>query len=142
MTTLQDSVLGVLTYEDQFDWFSGAINFEGKQAEIRVRFNAPPDKVSEHEVAKAREAYLALVARREAIETEIVREYLDLYNDSWRDGEIISREEFLALLEIESIDIAYGRAQAIWYTSGDLFTDHALFVRFNDDGSIHEFALG
>src|SRR5690349_13664517 len=141
MTLLEDNVLGTLTYESEYGWFTGFADFGGKRAEIRVTLKVPPDKVSESEIVGARQAYLALLERRDTIEAEIVRECLSLYNDVWRDGDMISREQFLDVLEIESVDIEDGHAKTIWYTAGDLFTDHAIEVRFNDDGSISETAL-
>lgn len=139
--TIQDDALGNLTYDTEFQAFRGRTQFDNKQVEIWVYFDSLPDQVSEAEIAKAREALGVLVARKVHIEDEIVREYLDLYNTTWRDGEIISRDQFLAILEAESIDIEYGRVRALWYVAGDLFTDHSIHVRFKDDGSISKIAL-
>lgn len=142
MDSIHNDVLGTLTYNTDYEVFVGKTNFGESQIEIRVYFSLLPNQISEKEVGEAQDALLGIISRKKAIEAEIVNEYLDLYNESWRDGEIISREEFFAVLEPESVGIRNGQPYFLWYVAGDLFTDHGIEVRFGENGTIREMALG
>jgi hypothetical protein len=142
-TTIKDNVLGTLTYDMRWGKFDGVVPFGNKQVEISIIFGSPPEVVSDTDVIQARSAYLALVAQKDSIEAEIVREYLSLYNDEWRPegSDPINQDQFLDAIEPEHIDIELGRVRGLWYEDGNLFAGHALHIRFNDDGNISEIAL-
>ena len=141
--TIQDNVLGMLIYDAKWDNYTGVVTFGDKQVRISIRFGSLPELVSEADISQARAAYLDIVARKTAIETEILREFIDLYNDEWRDrsNPIINQDEFLDTITPEQIDIALGQVQEVWYDDGDLFAGHLIDVRFKDDGSIREMGL-
>jgi hypothetical protein len=141
--TIQDDVLGTLTYDVRWSKFDGVVPFGDKQVEISVIFGSPPKVVSDTDVLQARSAYSALVDQKASIEAGIVREYLSLYNDEWRpeESDPINQDQFLDAIEPEHIDIELGHVRGLWYDDGNLFAGHALHVRFTDDGNISEIAL-
>lgn len=59
-----------------------------------------------------------------------------LYNEDWREGNEISKEEFLKELELESIYISKKDIAYLLYVAGDLFTDHAISLSVNEQMQI------
>jgi hypothetical protein len=138
---IQDDVLGTLTYDPQWKWFSGVVPFGDTRVEISISFGSQSDPVSQADIAQAREAYLSLVARKADIEADIVRGLLDIYNDEWQEGDPISPDQFLDTIEPEDIEIVFGQVKTLGYKDGDLFAGHWVEVRFKDDGNISEIGL-
>ena len=142
--TIHSEVLGTLTYDPEWDDFTGSAIYGDKSIEIKVLFGSKPDSISETDVTSAQSAYLKLVARKVAIEEEIIKKLLDLYNDGgWRqqDDPILNRQEFLDAIEAELMVIESGNATMLGYRDGDLFGSHAIVVYFNENGNVSSIGL-
>jgi hypothetical protein len=139
---LQDDVFGTLTYDAKRQEYTGKISFGGRQGQIAIRFNSSLKDASEAERVQARQVYLALVDKKELIESDIVNEFLDLYNDEWRDDrEVINRQQFLSAISLDLILIELGRVINIYYRDGELFFGHFFEVRCDAEGHIKEIEL-
>jgi hypothetical protein len=68
----------------------------------------------------------------------IARKLLPLYNDSWRDGEVIGMEEFmrriyLAEIRVSPVDFGSPGCAILYYANGDLFAGHSIEVFLDAD---------
>lgn len=58
----------------------------------------------------------------------IADEFHQLYNEDWRNGPILSRQEFIARLEPYAISITYDGTVDIFFHDNDLFAGHSIIV--------------
>lgn len=87
---------------------------------------------------RSREIYIAVARREQEYRRAIASHLLDLYNRSWRDGDMLDTEGFMRRVSLESITIApleLGQAgcATLYYADGGLFAGHLIEVFLDAD---------
>ena len=131
--SISDEVLGELKLEDGY-WIG--------ETEIR------PDHVvgislsfDEDDVAPllVQSRSILKLLRQDEIEYRrgIADRMLELYNETWSDGEKIDRDTFADKIHLDAITFYSHGAEAFYY-DGDLFAGHWIMVDINTEGVIED----
>lgn len=140
MTTIEiyDDLFGHLEWDEQLKWWEGYTIIDNQQVQTYLSCDKT-QKISE----VVRTTFQICKDRNFDYREAIVAEMLDLYNESWREegNDSIDEATFLSIIEFESIHANSDGRIDIDYVAGDLFTDHAIEVRVNPDGTVLEICL-
>jgi hypothetical protein len=137
---IEHAFLGVLTPDmDVPSVLVGRTAYENRLIDIRLS----DDGASTHEVlALAESAVRSLKNIDLRARLLLANDCLDGYNSDWRFGEtlpedsstkvfekpMLSREEFCAKVQLETVEICGSSTITLWYSDDDMFWGHDLFV--------------
>lgn len=137
---VEHAFLGVLTPDKNVpSVLVGRTAYENRLVDIRLS----EDGVSMHEaLALAELAVRSLKNIDIRARLLLADESLDGYNSDWRFGEalledgstkafekpMLSREEFCAKVQLETVEICGSSTITLWYSDDDMFWGHDLFV--------------
>lgn len=133
----KDEVFGEFNLNKSVDVYEKNINWCGY--DIRISF----DKYEENEIKSALKAGHALYKDKEKWMKRICEfaseELLELKNDSWLedDEDEVTKENFIAALELCDIVFDLEGDFTFWFYDGDLFWGHSIIVEGNVDGILH-----
>jgi hypothetical protein len=137
-TIIVDEVLGMLTWNDQLDWWEGRTEMApGHLIGISVSVEdetAPPTV----EVEQARRVLLRLREREAEARLVAAEELLAIYNDEWNDDDPISEEEFMARLTLDDLAVASDGSAELFYQDDNLFAGHTVLVSIGADGNFED----
>jgi hypothetical protein len=140
VVTLEHAFLGVLVPDKNAPLvLVGQTAYENRPVEIGI---------SENDVTTNDALILAESAVRSLKDIDIrarlllANDFLDGYNSDWRLGEaqledgstkafekpLLSKEEFSAKVQLETIEISGNATITLWYSDDDMFSGHDLFV--------------
>lgn len=139
-TTTEDQQFGTFTLDRRVNWYE-ANTFWGKEP---VRLSLAAEGEDEAFPRGSLEHARTLWADQERWHREIreymVKELLDLKNDSWleEDEKELSANEFLERVSLESITINSDGSFEFWYADGDLFWGHSIMASGSLDGGLDD----
>jgi hypothetical protein len=125
--TLLDTVLGELTYNERLAWYKGQVTFEPLGPFAVALSTESTDEVDAmlHNAGQFVRDIVTIDQRARDYAAEAL---LDLYNDEWREGPILSQEDFIRRLTLESVTFYPDGSIEMLYDDGDLFWDHVVIV--------------
>jgi hypothetical protein len=131
-------VLGRLTWDREAGWWVGLCRRMGQEA-CTVYVSPPMDTEfapSDAQVTR----FQSVIEKFDTIRDESVREFLPSFNRDWMEGEIISHEDFLAMLIVESLAIDSDGEIAISLANkneetNDILGGHVVRIVISLDGS-------
>ena len=140
---VHDPVLGTLTLDRRFNWFTGSRRSEVLQYELSIEQSSPADNPSQdrRDIERARHIVTRFEEALVTIRTRIAAELLDTYNSQWRDGEVLSEDAFLASVRLQAAVLSAGGRATLYFDDGGLLRGHAIEVRLGVDGSVSEVCL-
>ena len=116
--------------------YAGQVNLRfDALIEIFICLECSPETESvENIMSHARLIFAALQTHEGAIRRVVANEHLPLYNECWLQSpdDVLTMDEFLGEMTIESVELCPGGESKISYTVGERFTDHTLITYFND----------
>ncbi len=124
---IHDSVIGTLEKTDDFD------RFEGRWGSVNILVHLIEDKIP-----KKFHDFLKIVPTKDTdFRRASAESLLELYNDTWTEGEQITEEEFARRIKIDSITFNEKTEQvSVYYDDADLFAGHAIKVDVSFDGTV------
>jgi hypothetical protein len=130
------------------DYF-GSMELDERQRSYRAVLDFPPHhKVSvtidwmgvapAEALTQSQEICERVRAREQEYQSKIARDLLHLYNDNWRDGEMLDADGFMRRISLSDIGISaadFGSAGcvSVYYSDGDLFAGHSIEVILDGD---------
>lgn len=124
---IHDSVIGTLVKTDDFD------RYEGLWDSVNILVH-----LIEGKIPKKFHDFLKIVPTKDAdFRRASAESLLELYNDTWTEGEKITEVEFARRIKIDSITFDEKTEQvSIYYDDADLFAGHSIKVDVSLDGKI------
>jgi hypothetical protein len=137
---MNDEVLGTLLPDERSDGaLNGAISYRGKRLPLHVE---PEEGDLSLPIALARALVGSLSTFDQKARKAAAAALLTTYNESWRefskareDGTMVdvsnpplSESEFMARIELESLEVGGKDICSLWYADGGLFAGHSIFV--------------
>jgi hypothetical protein len=137
---MNDEVLGTLLPDERFDGaLNGAISHRGKTLKLHVEPDGGDLSLT---IALARALVGSLATFDQKARERAATDLLATYNDSWRefekaheDGTFVTvsnpqltESEFMARIELESLEVTGKDTCSLWYADGGLFAGHSIFV--------------
>jgi hypothetical protein len=136
---IRDAVLGTLTYQRRFSWYTGQCRIAGRPIELSVERTRDELAV---DLARAGTTYRAVARNLSAIRKSMVRYLLPLYNDTWRDDRArLTGVGLLRRVTPSSMVITPGGRTTFYWNDGGLFHEHAIEVRLSARGAVKEILL-
>jgi hypothetical protein len=128
--------LGILRYEEEYDWYQGQLKVQ--QSEISIRLSTDKDG----EVAFAIERATNFVKDLEK-HAHFAREYavarlLTLKNETWIDDENeqpLTPEQFTERMVLDSVSIDSDGDVSLYHNDGDLFWGHCILVTMDSENN-------
>lgn len=127
--TLYEEGLGTFTLNRQVDWFETEVDWLGTT--ITLVFDRYEDRAGVFQNAKDLLAGMAGWDR--CIREYAADELLDLAND-WAENAgdegpgLVTREQFMERMELESVEIRADDTFEFWFSDGDMFYGHSIRV--------------
>lgn len=120
---------GNLVLDRRLDRFEGEADWNGESARLVIE----PDSSGSIEIGlgAAEQLWSDQGVWKRRIEERILKGLLELKNDTWLDeGEqVLSADDFLSRIDLESVVISRNGRFTFWYDDGDLFWGHSIEVR-------------
>ncbi|WP_051038951.1 DUF2262 domain-containing protein [Chamaesiphon minutus] len=131
--------LGVLRYEEDYDWYKG--KFKIQQSDISIQLSTD----AENSVTSALTRATNLVGELENY-AQLAKEYaaqglLQVKNETWiddEDEEPLTPEQFQQRMTLESICIDSDGEVSFYHNDGDLFWGHCILVTMNSENRFIE----
>jgi len=141
---IRDPLLGRMTLKRDLDWFIGTRRLNGRRYELSVSQSGKDDDRARDRSDLTRAG--VVVQRFEGammeIRRAIARRMLSLYNDNWREeGPALTAERFLRMVKLSSAVVNGDGSASLYFSSGDLFSDHGIEVRIARSGRVTDVGL-
>lgn len=146
--TYSDSIFGTLTFDRQFNWYTGKVMWNGKSVTLDLSVDGPENIEPSLQVARA--LWEDQVTWDSRISDYAVQELLQLKNEDWlgdedddeEPEEEVTPEQFKDRMRLESISISSDGEFEFWHDDGELFFGHSILVSGNltdgpEDAGIH-----
>jgi hypothetical protein len=130
--TIQEEVLGRLTWEDRLTGWSGQVELVPGQPVAIVVHPQSPDVLDA--LRGARRTLDGIRDREVHLRCAAADELLSWYNAEWNDGSPIRAEAFIARLSLDSIAFFPGDGADLLYQAGNLFEGHPVVIGVDADG--------
>jgi hypothetical protein len=139
---IDDPLLGRLTLEREFGWFSGKMKLAGSRCRVMIQSRDPDhENAVKKEIARGRALVERIAGDMAGIRARVAAEMLELYNRNWREHRArLSNQAFLLRLRLSSIQVAPKRI-TLHFDAGNLFWGHVIEVRIGTRGAISEICL-
>lgn len=137
--------LGELQYSRAYHWYEGHVLWNGQDVEFRLDSPDPANPTAPLEIASQLLQDLSDWNRR-AMDHAADR-LLDLQNTEWANEDeegnpiVLSREEFLSRLTLQSISVYQTGGFSLWYDDEDMFEDHIIEARGNLETGLTEVGI-
>jgi hypothetical protein len=138
--SIQEEVLGRLTWDEKHGGWSGAVEFvPGQFVDISV---FPDDEELPVALRAARRSLEILREKEVELRRRVAADKLALHNRVWNEDVPIEEEEFIERMTLAAIAfLADGRAE-LYYDDGDLFQGHEIIVTVRASGAFETATLG
>ena len=129
MKTLQDEVLGTLTYDQQLGWYETTLG------NFKLYLPCESEREADESLNHARSFHQSrtrLIREAAAFGCESL---VDLKNETWLDEgeEALSKETFVSRLSIEAVVVYPDGSVEFTFGDGDLFWGHVIQVSYEDN---------
>jgi hypothetical protein len=137
---LNHPILGLLKYNDKYDWYEGNLIFQDRSIELSVTAN---NKTTIESILEPIDGFVdRLEHYTETAKDYAVEKLLELKNDVWldEDEKPLTPTQFKVRMLIKSIGISPDSSICFNYDDSELFAGHEIFVtmdssnRFIDAG--------
>jgi hypothetical protein len=136
--SIDDAELGVLKWNEQLEWWEGAIRMTSSK-ELKLFVIARPSLVADRSITEDVRAAIARIrVAEDACRSYACGELLEIHNAEWSEGSIIDADEFKRRLEPDSVEVHESGYSEVHFGDGDLFWGHSVGVRIRPDGSFQE----
>lgn len=121
-----------LEYDSESDEYTGKIELKNENfIEVTISIE-DEDKAT---VLKLAEKTLQIIKKQEEnYKRKTSEELIELHNETWNEGDIITKEEFVKRINLESIMFYCEGNAELYYNDGDLFWGHTIVVDINEKG--------
>jgi hypothetical protein len=132
----KDNLLAGIRWDARSNWWRGSVDLTSFHA-IEVCISVAE---SDYEQVIERVGELCLVIRKNELSyrESAAEALLSLHNDTWNEGEPISRAEFISRMKMESMVVSSdgesGLVTELYYDDGDLFWGHVIAVSLTEEG--------
>lgn len=137
---VRNSILGRMTLEREYNWYSGRRRFNGSTYEVTVDRSGKSDDLDRdrRDLDRAAKDILRMEKRMPAILKAIAAELLPLYNETWRDENApeLDAKEFLRRIRITSAGVLSRGGATLYFNDGNLFLGHAIDVALDRRGAV------
>ena len=122
-------LFGKLVYDRRYNWFSGHTTWNQEPVEITLACEDPDHP--ECALATADALFQDEIGWLIRVQDYAVARLLELKNDTWieDDEEVVSRDEFISRMTLETIAIDAAGNFTFWHDDGDLFWGHVIEIR-------------
>ena len=134
--TAPHDYFGSMELDQQRRSYSAALEFsQGHKVSITIDWAG----ISPSEALKLSQDMCERIRAREPeYRNKIAHDLLRLYNDAWRDGEMLDAHGFMSRILLDGIQLSpaeFGSAccAVLYYADGDLFAGHFIEVFLNAD---------
>jgi hypothetical protein len=124
--------LGLLRYNDRYDWYEGQIIFQTLEVSIKL---ATDDEGNIKSILdRANYVVVHLEIYSENAKDYAVEKLLKLKNEAWLDEneELLTPTQFKNRMILESINISSEGDLNFYYNDGDLFFGHCISITINN----------
>ncbi len=133
---IENKVLGTLTYDEKYKWYSNNGTSSHFAFELNVNYENPETfgELLEYIETKMRQEFYAQPL------LDMEAGMIELKNDSWlgEDEEKLTAEKFRQLISIESIVFYEDKSCTIYCNDGDIFWGHAIAIRIDEKGKFRD----
>ncbi len=132
--SIQDEIIGTLTFNERYQWFETKYQAQGNAFEIYIDID---NRAATLEILPLVRAVLSRLATIDGAMREFAAaQLLELKNESWLDeGEAeLTKTDFTTRMAIETISFNEDGEYEIWYGDGDLFWGHSITISVNRNG--------
>lgn len=125
---IDDAQFGRLDFDARLNWYTGTVTWEGGPVTLHVSMDEAQSLSAVLEVARALWKSSATWDTR--IKDFAADRLLALKNESWLDEDEaeVSRSDFIARMQLESITVYPGGEFDFMHADGDLFRGHCIAV--------------
>lgn len=135
--TYSDSIFGTLTFDRQFNWYTGNVMWNGKSVTLDLSVDDPENIEPSLQIAKA--LWQDQITWNNCISDYAVEKLLQLKNEYWlgdeddeeEQEEEVTPQQFKARMSLETISIDTDGEFEFWHNDGDLFFGHSILVSGN-----------
>jgi hypothetical protein len=133
--TIEDELLGTLTWNEDLDWWEGrAVLAPGHAISLSIEVEDATVAPTQ-EIAHARRILLFLREHEPEGRLIAADELLEIYNAEWNEGEPLNDEEFMARLTLNDVNVAFDGSAELFYQDDGLFAGHAVLVTVDPNGN-------
>ncbi len=119
-------------YDSESDEYTGKIEFKN---EYFIDVTISIEDYDRGTVLKSVEKTLHIIKKQEeSYKRKTSDDLIELHNETWNEGEIISKEEFVNRIKLEGILFFCEGNAELYYNDGDLFWGHIIVVDVNENG--------
>lgn len=132
--SIQDEIIGTLTFNEWHQWFETKYQAQGNAFEIYIDID---NRAATLEILPLVRAVLCRLATIDGAMREFAAaQLLELKNDNWReeDQPEVTKDDFMYRISIEAISFNEDGEYEIWYADGDLFWGHSIMVSVDRKG--------
>ena len=138
ISSLDDSELGRLTWDDRLKWWEGSISLSSNVAFRLYIFARQGHTPNRGITAEARSALQRIRGLEAACRRYAAEELIGIRNSEWSDGNAVSHADFVRRLTPESVEIHESGYSEMHFGDGDLFWGHSVGIRIGPDGTFQE----
>ncbi|MCK6207676.1 DUF2262 domain-containing protein [Bacillus infantis] len=121
----------LLNFDSERKEYTGKIDLNNKFIDITVTI----EEFNEDDVfRKVENTFDKIIQHEEMIKEGISEELLNLHNDTWNEGKIISTSEFISRIQLEGILFFCEGNAELYYNDGDLFWGHTIAANISEEG--------
>ncbi|HEV2800310.1 MAG TPA: DUF2262 domain-containing protein [Pyrinomonadaceae bacterium] len=134
--TMEDEVLGTLTFNEEFHWWRGTMTLaDGKISVLTIDGVKTDESISE----EIRNMVKFLNANEPLIRKKIAVSMSELYNGQWGGGDTITPDEMAQKISLVNVSLYdEGGGELHYEADDDTFTDHTICTPFDENGEIGE----
>ena len=135
--TLQDEVLGTLTWNADLDWWEGRVDLSAGHP-VRLSLTVEEEDADvepAQEIAHGRRVLLFLRGHEPEARLVAADELLEIYNAEWNEGEPLDDEEFMGRLTLDDVNVSFDGSAELFYRDDGLFAGHTVLVMVDANGN-------
>ena len=133
--TLSDSVLGNIKWNDRYNWWEGESALNSGD---RFSFSISVDSEDEAIPPPIIERFNFLKQNENQIHQNIAAQMLELFNDTWSEGEQITEQDFIKTTKLADASFSDDGDVELFYEDGDLFAGHSIVTTLDKSGKISD----
>ena len=133
---IRDAVFGNLKWDKELSWWGTKLELPPKN-KIEVFITPANDDTDIDKLLEtSKRGFLAIKKDEKRLREGAAAKLLKLHNESWNEGEPITKEQFMSKMRLESLGFYIGGIAEAYYNDGDLFWGHSISVSISKSGKI------
>ncbi|MDZ7957127.1 MAG: DUF2262 domain-containing protein [Aulosira sp. DedQUE10] len=131
--TIKNDILGELIWDSKLDWWSSQVEIYPGNI-VNLSFDAD-DAETPTVIELVCHSFTRLQEQEANLRRCAANQLLDLYNDSWNNGDEIDCQTFMKLIKLAEVHINSDGNANLYYDDGELFGGHVIIVSIDCDGA-------